>query len=177
MNTYIAFLRGINVGGHNVKMEHLRELFTSLGFSNVRTYIQSGNVFFDSDKDQKALEKDIAAMLETKLGYAVPTFVRTVAELEKTLTEAPFADIELTDDTRHMIVFISDPIPPTTTFPLRSPKGDYEIVGATSGELYVVVHLINGKFVSSNFIEKTFNVATTGRFFHTALKLLEAAKA
>ncbi len=174
---YIAFLRGINVGGHNVKMEDLRGLFAELGFTNVRTYIQTGNVFFESDK---ALPRDLASRIETylenRLGYKVPTFVRTVEQLQTTLNKAPFTDIELTPDTRHMIVFVSSEIPKTAKFPLLSPKGDYEIIGAMSGELYVVVHLINGKFLSSNFIEKTFDVATTGRFFHTSLKILEAAR-
>ncbi len=50
---YIALLGGINVGGHNVKMEHLRQLFTQLGFANVRSYIQTGNVFFETSQDDR----------------------------------------------------------------------------------------------------------------------------
>ncbi len=174
---YIAFLRGINVGGHNVKMEDLRGIISSLGFSNVRTYIQTGNVFFESDEaDISKLSSRVEALLLSKLGYEVPTFVRTVEEFETTLVSAPFDRYELTPDSRHMIVCISQPIPSNTAFPLISPKGDYEIVGATMGELYVIVHLINGKFLSSSFIEKTFGVTTTGRFFHTSLKILEASK-
>lgn len=177
MSRYIAFLRGINVGGHNVKMEDLRVLFGELGFENVRTYIQTGNVFFESDEVTKSeLSSRIEALLLNKLGYAVSTFVRSVEEFENTLQSAPFDSYELTEDTRHMIVFVSDQIPSTTKFPLFSPKGDYELIGATEGELYVIVHLIKGKFLSSSFIEKTFGVATTGRFFHTSLKILEAAK-
>ena len=174
MSKYIAFLRGINVGGHNVRMEYLRELFTELGFTDVRTYIQTGNVFFEA-KD--AVDgSQIERFLESKLGYAVPTFVRTIESLYQTLKSPPFDKVELTSDTRHMVVFISAPISETTKFPLFSPKGDYEIIGATAGELYVIIHLINGKFLSSSFIEKTFGVETTGRFFHTSLKILEAAK-
>ena len=50
---YIALLGGINVGGHNVKMEHLRQLFTQLGFADVRSYIQTGNVFFETSQDDR----------------------------------------------------------------------------------------------------------------------------
>lgn len=177
MTQYIAFLRGINVGGHNVKMEDLRDHFTELGFSNVRSYIQTGNIFFETqDTLAHALSRTIEKHLESKLGYEVPTFVRTIPELESTLINTPFDDIELTPDTRHMVAFISSPIPESTQFPVISRKGDYEIIGATQQELYVVIHLINGKFLSSKFIEKTFNVTSTGRFFHTSLKILAAAK-
>ncbi|HEV2405968.1 MAG TPA: DUF1697 domain-containing protein, partial [Ktedonobacterales bacterium] len=75
---YIALLRGVNVGGHVVKMERLRALFAELGLSNVRTYIQSGNVFFDTEQtDRVALTASIEEHLRAALGYAVPVFLRT----------------------------------------------------------------------------------------------------
>jgi uncharacterized protein (DUF1697 family) len=173
MIKYIAFLRGINVGGHNVKMEYLREIFAELGYTNILTYIQTGNIFFESDEEDKTkLTANIEALLLSKLGYDVATFVRTIKEFEAILASSPFNSTEPAPDTRHLIVFISSQIPDTTRFPLLSPKGDYEIIGANECELYVKVHLINGKFQSSSFIEKNFNVATTGRFFHTLQKML-----
>ena len=80
---YIAFLRAINVGGHNVKMEQLRALFEAMGFSNVETFIASGNVIFESDNPEVSglLEKKIEKELQQALGYAVATFLRTPAEL------------------------------------------------------------------------------------------------
>ena len=174
---YVAFLRGINVGGHNIKMELLREHFLALGFKNVQTYIQTGNVQFESgETNTKVLGQKIEKHLETQLGYAVPTFIRSLHQLEQTLISAPFDSIPSTPDTRHMIVFISDTIPVATVFPMTSPKGDYEIIGSIDEALYVIVHLIDGKFQSSSFIEKTFGVSTTARFFHTSLKILEAFK-
>src|SRR3954469_1096146 len=75
---YIAFLRGINVGGHRVKMDRLRDLFTALGFSNVATFIASGNVIFEAPAtDVTELEERIEAQLERSLGYEVEIFVRT----------------------------------------------------------------------------------------------------
>jgi uncharacterized protein (DUF1697 family) len=178
MIRYIALLRSINVGGHNVKMEDLRGYFTELGFANVRSYIQTGNIFFEAEEvDILVLTHSIEVHLEAKLGYAVPTFIRTLEQLEYTLDKSPFEIRELTPDTRHMLVFTSELIPESTQFPLVSRKGDYEVIGAEGNELYVIIRLINGKFLSSKFIEKTFKVTSTGRFLHTSLKILAAAKA
>ena len=72
---YVAFLRAINVGGHTVKMDHLRNLFESMGFANVETFIASGNVIFDSKtKSTAALEMEIENQLQAALGYEVRRF-------------------------------------------------------------------------------------------------------
>ena len=83
MTTYAAFLRAINVGGHVVKMDRLRQLVESLGHARVETVIASGNVIFESAaRDRRRLESAIALRLERELGYEVATFVRSAAELE-----------------------------------------------------------------------------------------------
>lgn len=96
MPKYIAFLRAINVGGHTVKMDHLRRLFEAMGHSNVETFIASGNVIFSStSKTPSALEKKIAAQLQASLGYEVATFIRTPSELAAIAQYQPFSDAEL----------------------------------------------------------------------------------
>lgn len=96
MPKYVAFLRAINVGGHTVKMDYLREAFESLGFRNVETFIASGNVIFDStSKSTPALEKKIEKCLLQKLGYEVATFIRSTTELADIAQHKPFADSEL----------------------------------------------------------------------------------
>jgi uncharacterized protein (DUF1697 family) len=88
---YIAFLRAINVGGHVVKMDKLRELFEELGFANVETFIASGNVIFDANvKDTSALERKIEAHLERALGYEVGTFIRAVDDVAAVARYEPF---------------------------------------------------------------------------------------
>lgn len=83
MPRYFAFLRGINVGGHRVKMDRLRELIEALGFSHVETFIASGNViFFSPSRDVSAMERQIAGHLQDELGYEVATYVRSRRELE-----------------------------------------------------------------------------------------------
>ena len=94
MPRYVAFLRAINVGGHVVKMADLRAIFDALRFTNVETFIASGNVIFDAPgTDAAALESVIEERLERKLGYAVSTFLRTPAELAAAVA-TPFATLD-----------------------------------------------------------------------------------
>jgi uncharacterized protein (DUF1697 family) len=176
--TYIAFLRGINIGGHRVKMEQLRELFSELGLASVRSYIQTGNIFFESaETDRHALARKIEQHLADALGYEVPVFLRTIAEVEHALQLDPFKHLEATPDTRFLITFISRPLPATLKLPLTSSKNDYEILQATPGEVFSLLRIINGR--PSNpvpLIEKTCKAKTTSRFFATTLKILQAAK-
>jgi len=83
MTTYVAFLRGINVGGHNrMKMDALRALCEGLGHADVRTYIQSGNVVFEAaEADDRALADDLAAAIDDAFSYDVTVMVRTFDEL------------------------------------------------------------------------------------------------
>jgi uncharacterized protein (DUF1697 family) len=89
---YVAFLKAINVGGRVVKMDALRELFSGLKFSNVETFIASGNVIFDTKAtpDQK-LEQRIERHLEKALGYEVATFVRSIEEIQAIGVYQPFS--------------------------------------------------------------------------------------
>lgn len=98
MPKYVAFLRAINVGGHTVKMEYLRDLFAALGFRNVETFIASGNVIFDSTtKSTRALEQKIESCLLKSLGYEVATFIRSTAELADIAQHKPFSEAELSN--------------------------------------------------------------------------------
>ena len=90
MPRYFALLRGINVGGHRVKMDRLRELIESLGFEQVETFIASGNVIFSSASlDVHSMEERIARHLQEALGYEVPTLIRSQSELESIATFEP----------------------------------------------------------------------------------------
>lgn len=96
MPKYVAFLRAINVGGHTVKMDHLRSLFEMLRLANVETFIASGNMIFDSRTSNiTALERKIEKHLKEMLGYEVATFVRTIAEVAEVAAHKPFAEAEL----------------------------------------------------------------------------------
>ncbi len=103
MPRYFALLRGINVGGHRVKMDRLRELVEVLGFEHVETFIASGNVIFSSvSRDVPAMEERIARRLREALGYEVPTLIRTQSELESIATFEP-SEPALTDQSVYVI--------------------------------------------------------------------------
>src|ERR1044072_7434747 len=109
MPRFIAFLRAINVGGHTVKMADLRKLFEDLGFSNVETFIASGNVIFETpSEDAKALEDKIERHLQQSLGYGVATFLRSSSELAAIAEYSPFSEGELAGEgTLIYIAFLS----------------------------------------------------------------------
>jgi uncharacterized protein (DUF1697 family) len=97
MSKCVAFLRAINVGGHTVKMDHLRSLLESLSLANVETFIASGNVIFDSrTTNAKLLERKIGKHLKEMLGYEVATFIRTIEEVAAVAAYRPFQEGELT---------------------------------------------------------------------------------
>lgn len=92
MPKHVAFLRGINVGGHRVGRDDLRSCFEELGFRDVATFRASGNVIFDADREAPAkMAARIEEALAKALGYGVPAFVRTAAELRAIADHQPFA--------------------------------------------------------------------------------------
>ncbi|MCH7565028.1 MAG: DUF1697 domain-containing protein [Gemmatimonadetes bacterium] len=135
MPRHIAFLRGINVGGHRVKMDEVGHLFVGLGFSDVSTFIASGNVVFESpDKDCAGLEQTIEGHLETELGYEVATFIRSITELQAISAVEPFG----TADPNHSLYVVFLHAPPDDEVrhalsDLRSTFDDFQVEG---GEIY-----------------------------------------
>lgn len=178
MTRYIGFLRALNVGGNRrVTMERLRALFGELELARVGSYIQSGNVFFDTgEPDREALRARIEAHLESGLGFAVPTFLRTVEEVAATVALNPFADREITPDMRLAVTFTHEPFPSTVELPYLTPKGDLEVVHATKGEVFTIWHVINGRPPAADLPKGMITGRTTTRFFGATAKILAAAQ-
>ncbi|MGW6916559.1 DUF1697 domain-containing protein [Kitasatospora sp. NPDC054939] len=185
--TYIAFLRAVNVGGRTVRMERLRALFTELGLDGVRTYIQSGNVFFSTAEGageplggpgRAALTARIEQHLAQELGFPVPVMLRTPAEVEALLAAEPFAGVEAGPDVRLMVAFLSEPLPAGFGLPRTTPKGDAEILSADPGTAFVVVHLRAGRMNTNpaDVFGRDYPGQATTRFLHTTEKILAAAK-
>jgi uncharacterized protein (DUF1697 family) len=104
---YVAFLRAINTTGRFVRMERLRRAFKAIGFAQVETYIQSGNILFESDStDRSALENQIEYGLQGILGFPVPTFVRTGQEMLEISDQQPFADLDRGEDYTIYVIFV-----------------------------------------------------------------------
>lgn len=91
MATYIAFLRDINVGGNTIlPMAELKSMYEKLGFNNVRTYIQSGNIIFESKLNEKILTSKMEKALEASMNKHIPVVIRTGKELESIVSDNPF---------------------------------------------------------------------------------------
>ncbi len=110
MQTYISILRGINVSGHKlIKMDALRNLYAELNFSNVQTYIQSGNVIFKYKKTKTTvLETTIAKKITQQFGFEVPVMVKDVDEISKILANNPFLTNRKLDETKLHLTFLSE---------------------------------------------------------------------
>lgn len=98
MTVYIALIRGINVGGKNrIKMDDLKRTFEALGLSRVQTYIQSGNVLFESNEEEEPLCRRIEREIETVFGISASVMLRTSAELKGIAANCPFTERELAE--------------------------------------------------------------------------------
>jgi uncharacterized protein (DUF1697 family) len=111
MNTYVAVLRGINVGGQRIiAMKDLKALFIKKGFGNVMTYIQSGNVVFESsESDTKKLKKHIIALIQNHYNFSVPVLVLSHENMLEILEKNPYIDRE--QDTNKLHVTLLEKIP------------------------------------------------------------------
>ncbi len=109
MPRHIAFLRAVNVGGRNVRMEPLRRLFASFGFDSVETYIASGNVVFRSRmRSTEKIERKIEAGLRKALGYEVATVVRTDVDLARLAAHEAFPPADVAAAQALSIVFLRE---------------------------------------------------------------------
>ena len=92
MKTYIALLKGINVGGHKkVPMAELRTMLINAGFQNVQTYIQSGNIIFQSSEKTSELETKIENLIASNFGFEVSVIIKTYKELQTIFEGSPFS--------------------------------------------------------------------------------------
>jgi uncharacterized protein (DUF1697 family) len=173
MPKYFAFLRAINVGGHLVKMDRLRGLFEELGFSNVETFIASGNVIFDSpSRSTAALEKKVAAHLETQLGYPVATFIRTVSELAGIAAYRPFPKSKSNEADRLYVGLLGASLSPAAHEKVLALSTKLDEIHVSGRELYWLCHTaFSDSPLSGNLLEKALGTATTLRSVNTINRL------
>lgn len=109
MTIYIALFRGINVGGHNIiKMAELRNLFKKMELRNVKTYIQSGNVVFESEEEEKALQNRLELEVEKAFGFLVSIILRTNIQLDEIIQHCPFPIDNLSEGESVHVAFLED---------------------------------------------------------------------
>lgn len=136
MTTYVALLRGINVGGKNIiKMEYLRTTFEQAGFASVKTYIQSGNVVFHStETDSSVLAHKIQTILSKRFMYQAKVIIKSIKEMETIITHFP--KIFDTDTRKHNVIFLSPTIDTPDIVHRFAPKKDIEELSYCAGALF-----------------------------------------
>lgn len=160
---YVALLRAINVGGKNViRMADLRAAFETLGFSEVSTYLQSGNVLFEAGKaTTPTLEKRIEALLKQMTGNEIAVMVRSADEMKRIVAVDPFADDD-TGDSHRYVTFLRTT--PDRDMPRSTPRGDAEVALVGDREVYSISLLIDGRYgQAGSFVEAKLKVAATTR--------------
>ena len=175
MARYVAFLRAINVSGRFVKMEHVREIFDSMDFGNVEIYIQSGNVIIKSDETETTiLEQLIRARLEKDLGFEVPTFVRTKAELLAVESYSPFPASELEDVSKLYVSFLQTEPTAERQKALIDLSNEIDQFHIHKTQVYWLScrHLGKTRYTNAH-IEKTLKMPATRRNMNTIRKIVK----
>ncbi|AJS60436.1 DUF1697 domain-containing protein [Paenibacillus sp. IHBB 10380] len=183
MTIYIALLRGINVGGKNrIKMAELKSTLEAMGLSRVQTYIQSGNVLFESNEEEEPLRKRIEHEIEAVFGFSVSVIIRTAKELATIAANCPFSEEAISEaasssegESLYVSLLLEEPsqkgIERLSAF--RSESDEYQLVGR---EIYLLFrHSIRNSKLANNL--QKLDVPVTVRNWKTINKLVTLAHA
>jgi uncharacterized protein (DUF1697 family) len=181
INTYISMLRGINVSGQKmIKMIELKALYESLRLTNVATYIQSGNVVFQSkSNDPISLGTSIEKAIEKTFGFAVSVVLRRPSDFRRIINKCPFSQIEMADERRLCVVVLKSQPASSHIKAMRAAAAKSEDRYAIAGnEIYLYCPNGFGKTLLSNtFFEKQLKVTATSRNWRTVQALLAMSAA
>jgi uncharacterized protein (DUF1697 family) len=177
MKQYLALLRGINVGGKNViRMEELRRLFESFGFSEVKTIIQSGNIVFRSPEEDRGKLK---ALIEKGLGPSfsspVAVMLRSSHDLIRMKEEDPFGDCVNREKIKLYVCFLEKPPVRIPEVPLSNEKEAVDVIRITGSEAFIISHPLKDEHYGfpNHFIEKELKVLSTARNWNTVVQITE----
>jgi uncharacterized protein (DUF1697 family) len=180
MQTYISFLRGINMTGNNsIKMADLTVLYKDLGFNNISTYIQSGNVIFSCDDN--FLISDVTLKIEKaiseKFNFNIQVLIRTINEIEELISLNPFLSEENFSPSKMAIILLSkkpSDIQIQKVTNIDYPPDKFKII---NNEIFIYCPNGFGKSkLYTNFFEKKMSVTGTARNWKTMTTLLDLAK-
>jgi uncharacterized protein (DUF1697 family) len=176
MAIYVALLRGINVGGRRkVAMEDLRRVFQELGFTDARTFIQSGNVIFSGPASAARLAHDLEQRIARDIGTAPTVLLRTKQELGRVIAANPFL-AHAKDHSRLHVTFLVEKPAAAAVKALVRPAGETGEFALRDREVYL--HVPDGYGTSklgNAFFEKRLGVSATTRNWNTVTKLFSLA--
>lgn len=179
MITYIALLRGINVSGHNlIKMAELKRMFDAMGFARVQTFIQSGNVLFQSPEPAELLRPRIEQEITAVFGMAVPVMLRTAAELERIIRDCPFPADALAEGERLYATLLVDQPPRERLEQMLAVPGGTDEFRIGERVIYLLYRQpVHKSKLTNNLTERKLATSATTRNWRTMNKLAALAKA
>ncbi len=179
MATFVALLRGINVGGNKaVKMAALKALCAAAGFADARTLLQSGNVVFAATGEPRDIAGTLESAIRAEFGFPVAVIVRTAGDLDRIVADNPFGR-EATDDPGHLVVmFLDRDAEGAAVARLAADHGGPETIASGDRALYIYYPDGIGRSKLTNaLIEKRIGVTGTARNWNTVTKLLAMTEA
>lgn len=176
MNTYIAFLRGINVGGRNsLPMKQLVSILENIGARNVKTYIQSGNAVFQSaEKDRAQLAKNLATEIKQLQGFEPYIHILTIEAVKSAIAQNPFPQAEADPSSLHLGFLATRPVSPSLER-LASLKKESEQFHLGDGVFYLHAPEGIGRSKLAASSEKLLGVPMTDHNWRTVCKVMEMA--
>jgi len=174
--TYVAFLRGINVGGHHkVPMAELRAEMQKLKFENVLTLLNSGNIVFDAfATEPDIIEKKISEHLEKTFGFPIPTIMRKAEKIDELISLNPFKDIVVTKDIRLYVSLLRKDIKDDFTIPWSSDDKSFRIIGKSDKTIFSVLDLARYKTPKAmEALERQYGKDITTRNWKTIIRIKE----
>jgi uncharacterized protein (DUF1697 family) len=174
MPCFVAFLRGINVGSHIVVKEKLREVFAFLGFQNVSTYKQSGNVIFEANSaGSQEIKTKIEEKLLSSLGFEVAVLIRTIPQLNCIVDLDPFKG-QSREGTSFLVTFLPTA---SATFPLQLPltipKSTAQVISSEGAEVFSVTHGGGEGALPNPFLESKLKIKATTRNMNIIREIVE----
>lgn len=173
---YVALLRSVNVGGKNIlKMEDLRSLFHQMKFSEVTSYIQSGNILFESDPFYpEELEKNIEQQIQAQFRKEIMVMVRSVKAIENLIGQNPFEQYQKIPEIKLYVSFLKSRPGEVPPLPIISIKDGLEIIQVNDQYAFVTSRKVRRMYgFPNNLVEKELNIPATTRNWNTLLKMTQ----
>ena len=178
MNSWIALLRGVNLGGHNkISMDTLRETCVSLKLRSPQTYIQSGNVVFGSaETDAVKLASRIESAIEKRCGFRPSVILRNAAEMRDVVARNPFADRKDIHPSKFAVFFLAGTPADEIGSRVQAINVGEEVIHPNGREIYVYFPEGQGRSKLLPVLTRTLKIPATARNWNTVMKLLAMAE-
>lgn len=172
-NKYAVFLRGVNVGGNvKISMTDLKKVLADNGFSNVQTYINSGNVIVESDSGRKPIQQQINSLIKGRFDLDIAMIIKSLSELTEIIHSDPYDREREITDSRKILMLLSDAIDPDKMATLKSEFPLKENYYLFNDVIYIYYHEGSGTSrFTVNLIERKFNITATARNWKTIVKM------